>query len=437
MKKSITNRAYMVPFVLVTSLFFLWGFARAILDVLNKHFQETLDVGLTESAMIQVVTYLGYFLMAIPAGMFINRFGYRKGVVFGLSLFAAGAFLFIPSAQVGTLNAFLVCLFIIACGLAFLETSANPYAAQLGPEDTATSRLNLSQSFNGMGSFLAPLIVGRFLFSRDVDGTTSQADVSLPYLIMGVVVIAIAVLFARVDLPEILGEPKRHRNIEQELMEDDGEDSLPGEEAAAQLEPVGSHFKAVLHNPMFMLGLLALLCYEIGEISINSYFVNFTTDMGWISSETSSYILSLALVIFMGGRFLGSAMMLVMRAEKMLLLCASGSVVCMAMVLCTGTYAMQGAPGWVGILSLAFLIVNYLFESIMFPTIFSLALTGLGLHTKTGSSLLMMTPVGGCGFLLVAWLADATTPVTPFVIPLLAFLVVWSYAWRKVRTNKK
>lgn len=424
MKKSLTTRTYLVPFLLVTSLFFLWGFARAILDVLNKHFQNTLDVDITQSAMIQVVTYLGYFLMAIPAGMFINRFGYRKGVVFGLSLFAAGAFLFIPSAQMGTLNAFLICLFIIACGLAFLETSANPYVTQLGPEETSTSRLNLSQSFNGMGSFLAPLIVGGFLFGSEAEG--QEANIALPYLIMGIVVVVIAVIFSLVKLPEIKAVSEVNEEASQ-LTAD-----AP---ATSQKDKVKgrSNFVTLLHNPMFMLGLLALLCYEIGEISINSYFVNFTTDMGWISSSTASYILSLALVVFMVGRFIGSALMLAMRAETMLLLCASGSVVCMSVVLCTGAFAQQGAASWVGTLSLVFLIANYLFESIMFPTIFSLALSGLGAQTKTASSLLMMTPVGGCGFLLVAWLADATTPVTPFVIPLLAFLVVWIYAWRKLR----
>lgn len=411
MKKSITSRTYLVPFILVTCLFFLWGFARAILDVLNKHFQETLDVDITQSAMIQVVTYLGYFLMAVPAGMFINRFGYRKGVVFGLSLFAVGAFLFVPSAQVGTLNAFLLCLFIIACGLAFLETSANPYSAQLGPEETATSRLNLSQSFNGMGSFLAPLIVGGFLFA---DSDSGSADISLPYLVMGGVVVVIAVIFSFVKLPEIKAGSQS--------------DSETSDAKAG-----GSSFKALFHNPMFLLGLSALLCYEIGEISINSYFVNFTTDMGWIQSSTASYILSLALVVFMVGRFIGSALMLRIRPEQMLLICASGSVICIACVLCTGVFVLHGAPSWLGTASLVFLIGNYLFESIMFPTIFSLALSGLGEHTKTGSSLLMMTPVGGCGFLLVAWLADVTTPVTPFVIPLLAFLVVWIYAWRKLR----
>lgn len=421
MQHKITTRQYAVPFLLITSLFFLWGFARAILDVLNKHFQQTLDVDITQSAWIQVVTYLGYFLMSIPAGMFISRFGYRRGVVFGLGLFAAGAFLFVPSTEVGTLNAYLVCLFVIACGLAFLETSANPYSALLGPVETSTSRLNLSQSFNGMGSFLAPLLVGSFLFAENVEG--QSADVSLPYLIMGIVVLVIAVIFSLVQLPEVKTDSSAIEAQSPVSLERDAR-------SRSSLESLGALFR----NRLFVLGLSALLCYEIGEISINSYFVNFCTDMGSVKASTASYILSLALVVFMVGRFVGSWLMLYMRAERLLLLCASGSLVSMSMVLLSGSLYLQGSAEWWGTVSFVFLIVNYLFESIMFPTIFSLAMQGLGRETKMGSSLLMMTPVGGCGFLLVAWMADHTTPVTPFVVPLLAFLVIWIYAAKRSRS---
>lgn len=410
--KKICSRTYLLPFVLITCLFFLWGFARAILDVLNKHFQDTLDVDITESAWIQVVTFMGYFLMAVPAGMFISRFGYRRGVVFGLSLFAAGAFLFVPCSQVGTFDGFLLCLFIIACGLAFLETSANPYVTLLGSPATATSRLNLSQSFNGMGSFLAPLVVGRFLFDDQANG--QDADISFPYLVMGVVVVVIALIFSFVKLPD--------------------NNPLDAADNTLEKESFGHSFRALMRNPLFLLGLSALLCYEIAEISINSYFVNYTTNMGWISASTASYILSLALVVFMVGRFLGSALMLVMRAERMLLICASGSVVCMACLLVFGNMGgSAGAPAWVGTISLVFLVLNYLFESIMFPTIFSMALKGIGNHTKTASSLLMMTPVGGCGFFLVAWMAKQGAPTMPFVIPLAAFLVVWIFAKMRLK----
>ena len=196
-RPTLTDKKYLVPFVLITSLFFLWGFARAILDVLNKHFQNSLDISLTQSSLIQVTTYLGYFLMAIPAGWFINRQGYRRGVVFGLALFAFGALLFIPGAEIGTFYAYLGPLFIIGCGLVFLETAANPYAAELGDKETASSRLNFSQSFNGLGCLFATYAVGQFLFNGSSDG----GNVVVPYAVLGVLVMCIDVVFSRVDLP--------------------------------------------------------------------------------------------------------------------------------------------------------------------------------------------------------------------------------------------
>ena len=195
-QSSLSSKQYAVPFILITSLFFMWGFARAILDVLNKHFQNALDISITQSALIQVTTYLGYFLMAIPAGLFINRQGYRRGVVSGLLLFGLGSLAFIPCSMLGTFYAYLVALFIIGCGLVFLETSANPYVTELGPKETATSRLNFSQSFNGVGSMFATLVVGSFLF-QGADGSTG-GDAVIPYTIMGAFVLLIAVVFARV-----------------------------------------------------------------------------------------------------------------------------------------------------------------------------------------------------------------------------------------------
>ena len=196
MSRLVTKR-YLLPFILITSLFFMWGFARAILDVLNKHFQEVLHISIGQSSLIQATTYLGYFLMALPAGVLITRLGYRKGVVTGLLLFALGALLFIPGGLTMSFGMFLVALFIIGCGLVILETAANPYAAELGDRATAASRLNLAQSFNGLGCILAPVIVGGFLFS------TPESSVAVPYAIMGIAVLAVALVFTRVELPEI------------------------------------------------------------------------------------------------------------------------------------------------------------------------------------------------------------------------------------------
>ena len=398
-RPTLTDKKYLVPFVLITSLFFLWGFARAILDVLNKHFQNSLDISLTQSSLIQVTTYLGYFLMAIPAGWFINRQGYRRGVVFGLALFAFGALLFIPGAEIGTFYAYLGPLFIIGCGLVFLETAANPYAAELGDKETASSRLNFSQSFNGLGCLFATYAVGQFLFNGSSDG----GNVVVPYAVLGVLVMCIAGVFSRVDLPEI-----KHEETEEDSIQDT------------------RIMKLFKRHPMFVFGLFALLAYEIAEISINSYFINFVTGQGWMDDNTASIVLTVALGFFMVGRFLGSWIMRKVRAELILLYCGIGSVVCIGLVLLD-----------LGKCSMIALVCNYLFEAIMFPTIFTLALQGLGNLTKSASSLLMMTPIGGCFFLLMGYVADQTNLVLPFMIPFIGYFVVLLFASELTRKHKQ
>jgi MFS transporter, FHS family, L-fucose permease len=398
-RPTLTDKKYLVPFVLITSLFFLWGFARAILDVLNKHFQNSLDISLTQSSLIQVTTYLGYFLMAIPAGWFINRQGYRRGVVFGLALFAFGALLFIPGSEIGTFYAYLGPLFIIGCGLVFLETAANPYATELGDKETASSRLNFSQSFNGLGCLFATYAVGQFLF----DGSSDGGNVVVPYAVLGVLVMCIAVVFSRVDLPEI-----KHEETEDDSIQDT------------------RIMKLFKRHPMFVFGLFALLAYEIAEISINSYFINFVTGQGWMDDNTASIVLTVALGFFMVGRFLGSWIMRKVRAELMLLYCGVGSVVCIGLVLLD-----------LGKCSMIALVCNYLFEAIMFPTIFTLALQGSGNLTKSASSLLMMTPIGGCFFLLMGYVADQTNLVLPFMIPFIGYFVVLLFASELTRKHKQ
>ena len=396
-KTRLTSKQYFIPFVLITSLFFLWGFARAILDVLNKHFQNSLDISITQSSLIQVTTYFGYFIMAIPAGWFINRNGYRLGVVIGLLLFGIGALMFIPCAAMDTFFAYLIALFIIGCGLVFLETSANPYVTELGDKETGTSRLNFSQSFNGLGSLFATFVIGQFFFNGKSEGD----DVVVPYTILGILVLIIAIVFSRVELPEI-----RH--------EETDEDRSRGTRI----------MKLFRHHPMFVFGLFALLAYEIAEISINSYFINFVTGQGWMNDNVASIVLTVALAFFMGGRFVGSWIMRRIPAEIMLLVCSAGSVLCMIFVLFD-----------LGKLSMVAIVCNYLFEAIMFPTIFSLALSGLGNLKMSASSLLMMTPIGGCGFLLMGIVADNTNLVIPFIIPLFGYIVVLLFASELTRKN--
>ena len=392
---ALVKKEYLLPFVLVTSLFFMWGFARAILDVLNKHFQEAMDISLAHSAMIQVMFYLGYFIMAIPAGLFIARNGYRKGVVFGLLLFGIGSLLFIPGEHFMSFNFFLFSLFVIACGLVFLETAANPYMTELGDRETAASRLNLAQSFNGLGCACAPLLVGMMLFSEG-----QEANLSFPYMIMGIVVLVVALIFSRVQLPEIVH----------------AEDKV-------QAETTGSK-KGVWSNKLFVFGISALFCYEIAEISINSFFINYVVDDGWMNALDAAKLLSVAgLGLFMCGRFLGSWIMRFVRAEKFLLICAIGTVASTALVVMN-----------LGIVSFVSLILIYLFEAIMFPTIFAICLRGLGNNTKRASSYLMMTPIGGAvGPLMMGAVGDMTSMSFSFIVPLVSYMVVLAYALKVVR----
>ena len=392
---ALVKKEYLLPFVLVTSLFFMWGFARAILDVLNKHFQEALGISLAHSAMIQVMFYLGYFIMAIPAGLFIARNGYRKGVVFGLLLFGIGSLLFVPGEYFMSFNFFLFSLFVIACGLVFLETAANPYMTELGDRETAASRLNLAQSFNGLGCACAPLLVGMMLFSEG-----QEANLSFPYMMMGIVVLVVALIFSRVQLPEITH----------------AEDTVQTETTASK--------KGVWSNKLFVFGISALFCYEIAEISINSFFINYVVDDGWMNALDAAKLLSVAgLGLFMCGRFLGSWIMRFVRAEKFLLICAIGTVASTAMVVMN-----------LGIVSFVSLILIYLFEAIMFPTIFAICLRGLGNNTKRASSYLMMTPIGGAvGPLMMGAVGDMTSMSFSFIVPLVSYFIVLLYAMKVVR----
>ncbi|MBD5311661.1 MAG: sugar MFS transporter [Bacteroides sp.] len=395
---SFVSRRYIVPFVLITTLFFMWGFARSVLDVLNKHFQEALDISLSHSTMIQASTYVAYALMALPAGIIITRWGYRRGVVLGLLLFAAGAFLFIPGASATSFNLFLLALFIIGCGLAVLETAANPYAAELGDPSTAASRLNLAQSFNGLGCILGPVTVGGFLFAGE------GGSVAVPYTVMGAIVLIMAVVFSRVDLPEI---------------------NISGDTDTAE-PTIGESIKALWANSNFRLGLLALFCYEIAEIAINSLFINYATSGDWLDKMTATTVLSFgALGLFMLARIAGSTVMSRIDARKVLSACAVMTVL--------GSLAVTAHLGTVSHIGV---FVCYAFEAIMFPTIFAMTISGTGRHSKIASSFLMMTPLGGAvGAYLMGHVANMSDMSTAFLVPCAAYCVVLFYSL--VNTRKK
>lgn len=394
--RTADGKNYLWPFVLVTSLFFLWGLAHSILDVLNKHFQETMEgVGKTESALVQAVMYGGYFVMALPAGQIIKRYGYRAGVITGLLLYGIGALLFIPGGQLLSFPFFLFSLFVIGCGLTCLETSANPYVTVLGNAEGAARRINLSQSFNGLGWIVGPLIGGHFAFAVGAD----KGSIVIPYAIIGVVVLCVALVFAQVKLPEVQA------------------DGVAQTESAHATDSLWQHRN-------FVYGLIALFLYVAAQTGINSFFINYVTEHASVSNVNASLLLGFGgMGLFMVGRMGGSWLMLRVRAERVLLYCAVGATLAMAVLL-------SGA----GVAGVAAFMLCYLCESIMFPTIFALALKGVGQHTKRASSFLIMSIVGGAiAPVLMGLIADHASMAMAFVVPLCCFVVIAAYAARFAR----
>ena len=384
------GRSFLLPFILITSLFFLWGFAHSILDVLNKHFQDTMEITRTRSALIQAVVYGGYFIMALPAGNIIRRFGYRAGVLTGLVLYGVGALLFIPGGRIGSFEFFLFSLFVIGCGLTCLETAANPYVTVLGDPEGSERRLNLAQSFNGLGWICGPLVGGFFLFA-------GGGDVSTPYAIIGCIVLAVALVFARVKLPEI------------------------GDTPAPRMKEESTDSRGLWKESTFTFGLVALFLYVAAQTGINSFFINYATETAGISAHEASVWLSFGgMGLFMAGRMGGSWLMRSVRAEKMLTACAVGAVASMAAVI-----LLPGKAGWYG------LLCCFLCESIMFPTIFALALRKTGSNTKRASSFLIMSIVGGAiAPVLMGAIADTSSMAAGFSVPLVCFVVIAVYAYR-------
>lgn len=385
------GRNLLVPFILITTLFFLWGFAHSILDVLNKHFQDILEINRTKSALVQAVVYSGYFLMALPAGEIIRRFGYRAGVLTGLLLYGCGALLFIPGGQIKSFEFFLFSLFIIGCGLTCLETAANPYVTVLGEKNSAERRINLAQSFNGLGWICGPLVGGYFLFA----GEDSDGNISMPYAIIGVLALLVALVFSRVKLPEITSEPDTKEQ--------------------AQSDTSGI---SLWKHKNFTFGVIALFLYVAAQTGINSFFINYATENAGISAHEASIWLSfVGMGLFTVGRMGGSWIMSRILAEKVLIVCGLGASIAMISAIFTS-----------GMLGVSSFFLCFLCESIMFPTIFALAIKGLGEQTKRASSFLIMSIVGGAiAPVLMGYIADTVSMSMAFFIPLGCFLFILGF----------
>jgi len=406
----LTERRYVVPFILITSLFFLWAIGVNLNDVLIKHMKKAFSLTDFQSSLIQSAFFGGYFLAALPAGRLMQRVGYKKGILIGLLICATGAFLFIPAASVQVYGFFLFALFVMACGQCFLEVAANPYATILGPPESAERRLNLAQSFNAAGAVIIVLLGSKFILSG-IEHTPAELAamtqaqllayraseagmVKVPYLIITGIFLSVALSIYFSKLPEI------------------HEGGGAGETAATKSGGLWAQRHLIK-------GVLAQFFYVGAQVGVASFIIRFAQHSipGTPEKEAAHY-LQLHLAGFMIGRFTGSAIMKHVAAPRLLTLFAGGSLLCLTVVL----MASGQAPVW------AIVLLGF-FHSIMFPTIFALSIKNLGEHTKLGSSLLVMSIIGGAVCpAIMGMISDASNIQKAFVVPLICHAFIFYFA---------
>lgn len=397
---------------LITSLFFLWGFALNLNSILIPHLKKACQLTDFESALIDAAFYFGYFVIAMPAGRFMERYGYKSGILLGLLLFAAGAFLFFPAAESRTFGFFLGALFVIASGCTFLETAANPYITVLGDPKEATQRINFAQSFNGLAAMLAPFVGGQFILSgknltpaEEAAMTTEQLNaylnfeasaVKLPYLAIGVTVLTVAWFFWRTKLPDI------------------------SEESSA--ESAGSIWK----EKNLILGVIAQFFYVGAQVCASSFFIRYAYYAAGVGEKSAANYLAIALGAFMAGRFIGTFLLTYVTAAKLLAIYSAINIALLISVITLkGMFSIYALIG-----------VNF-FMSIMFPTIFALSIRGLGAKTKQASSLLIMSIVGGAVFpVIMGRVSDISNIQISYIVPGLCFFVILYFALRNAKVGK-
>lgn len=363
-----------IAVVLVTSLFFLWGVSYGLIDVMNKNFQNHLHITQQESGYLQLVYFGAYFIIALPAGFIANRYSYKMGIIFGLALYAIGALLIIPATNLASFGFFLFAFFVLACGIGSLETSANPYITKLGDEKNASFRINAAQSFNGLGTFLGPIIGGALFLSITKQGENASLEqkeaallanmgnVQLVYVAIAVIVILILIAFALNKIPEGAAVSSDYEQKD---------DSKPIE---------------VFKHRHFTLGLLAQFLYIANQVAAGAFFINYVVEHNeGLKDEQAAYYFSVALVAFMVGRIISTPLMKKFKGKSIL-----GLYSLINVFLCIGLYFSSG------FLSIVLLIGVFFFMSISFPTIFAVATENLPFNqVKLGGSLLVMSIVGG------------------------------------------
>jgi MFS transporter, FHS family, L-fucose permease len=469
MFKTADGKNLFVTFLLVTTLFLLWGFCNGMIDILNKHFQDALHINKQQSGLIQSANYLAYFLMAIPAGLIARKFGYKGGILVGLTLIAGGAFWFVHAASIGEYGAFLLGLFIIAAGMTCLETIANPYATVLGAPESGAIRINIAQTINGCGWILGPIVGGSFVFSGVTDAN-ANAGLSMPYLGIGIFVALLLVIFAVSKIPDLHAEDESNISNEENnrIKPSSAQIALIGIIVAAVcgllyffIAPILCliwelvNFPAALFAPVkfsvliaafiaafvlvskkwalfrrshFTLGIAAQFLYVSAQTGIFSFCVNYSIEnmSGVTPMQAAHWLGAIGFVLFAAGRFCGSAVISQFKAHKVLAVYAIINIALTAVCMTGGKVGLFAMFG------------TFFFMSIMFPTIFALGIRGLGDQTKFASSLIVMSIVGGAiAAPFMGHIADTSSMRMGFVVPLVCFVGVAVYAalWQMLESK--
>lgn len=416
---SLFARRYLWPFILVTALFFLWGIPNNLNDVLIRQFMKSFEITRFKAGLVQSAFYLGYFLLSMPAALLMRRFGYKVGLITGLLLYSAGTLLFWPAAIVGSYSFFLFALFVIATGLAFLETGANPFIAQLGDSETSERRLNFSQAFNPVGAVTGAVMGTTFIFSG-IELTKPQVfamkasgtydaylrhetlRVITPYIVLGCIALFAAFLIARTKFPSIEGQSQTVVSLEE------------------------GRFVDLFKYPHFVQAVIAQFFYVGAQVGTWSYFIQYVQDYVHASEKTAGLFLTGTLIAFGAGRFSATYLMKFIRPNRLM---GAYSLVNVALV-AIGVFF----PGWIGLWSI---FLTSFFMSVMFPTIFALGLKELGPNTKLGGSLIVMAIIGGAVFTpLMGLLFEATRSMAAaMLIPLGCYLFTTYFAFLGCRVR--
>jgi FHS family L-fucose permease-like MFS transporter len=413
---SITSKSYRFAFILITSLFFLWGFAHNLDPVLIPHLKRSFTLTTTQSTLVDSAVFIAYFIMALPAGFIMKKYGYKIGIITGLLLFAIGCFLFIPAANTQMYSFFLVALFIIACGLTILETAANPYASSLGPPETSTLRLNFSQSFNGLATALAPAIGVRIILTKGfTDGqlnamtesarkialASEASSVKLPYFILGSILVLVAVVFAFTKLPVI---------------------------QKAEGHVAGKNILHAFKHRHLSWAVASQFAYVGAQVCVFSLFILYAPKSAGITQVEAGDYLSVCGIAFLIGRFLGTFLMKYIQPQKLLALYAVINV-----LLCIVAITGHGFITVYAVIGICF------FMSIMFPTIFALGIKDLKGDTEFGSSLIIMSIVGGAILpRIFGYISDGTGNIQyGYIVPLVCFIVIFFFGWKGYRVIEK